>query len=193
MPENSLGKKNTEDELLPHINIFGITDLDALDLVTGAAERAFGYDVRKNWHYCFKYISLGYIWDKIFKMGVIGFFWNILMSFLIGEQDNVLYEKVFPPQCKHMADEIHQMMNFFRQEINPLEQFYLVYFMFKNITEETADIGDVFTRIIRHDYYDLGKDIADMIIELMDDMQESKDNEDDYTDLEVDGDTLMQD
>ena len=61
-------KHNTEDELLPSFDIFGFTDLDILDFVTGAVERGFDRDVRNNWHYCFKHLTWDYIMNEILSM-----------------------------------------------------------------------------------------------------------------------------
>ena len=65
LPADYKGKKNREDGLMPHFSIVGFSDLDLLDLFSGMAERGFGYDVRKNWHFCFKHFSLSLLWSRI--------------------------------------------------------------------------------------------------------------------------------
>ena len=67
-----------------------------------------------------------------------------------------------------MADEIHQMFLFVRQDMNPLEQFYIIYYMFANLMQEGEDMYDMLKRLSKHDYYDIGKDIADMLLEGLD-------------------------
>ena len=57
-------KKNKNDALIPHFNLFGFTDLDVMDFMTGAAERGYGRDVRENWNTCFKVLTIGDEWQR---------------------------------------------------------------------------------------------------------------------------------
>ena len=55
-------KKNTNDSLFPHFDLWGFTDLDVMDFMTGAAERAYGRDVRESWNTCFKVLTIEDEW-----------------------------------------------------------------------------------------------------------------------------------
>ena len=180
-----IGKKNKQDELLPTFNILGFTDLDILDFATGAAERSFGYDVRRNWHHCFKTFTPKYVKSRIDTIGLFSFGFTFLETFITGSTDNVLYEDIMPSQCKQMADEIHQMLNFLRQDLNPMEQVTIVWDMFADIMGEGSDFLDIFKRLAIHDFYDMGKDFADFMILLLDN-QTSDLSDDDIKELPID-------
>ena len=114
-------KQNTEDYLLPSISIFGYSDLDVIDFYTGAAERAYGYDVRDNWNHCFKFLNLKDVMAKFFKMGIFKIIFGELWNMIIGSSDAEYIQDMLPHQCKQISIEISQMLIFFREEINPLE------------------------------------------------------------------------
>ena len=57
-------KHNGQGGFLPDFNFFGFTNLDVLDFYTGAGERAFGKDVRREWRSCFKHLSFNDEWTR---------------------------------------------------------------------------------------------------------------------------------
>ena len=99
-------KRNTEDELLPHFNILGYTDLDVLDFFSGAAERAYDRDVRKNWHYCFQHITWAYIWKHVLSLNMLRVIIAGTWFFLADDQREAqTFQILVPRQCKTMARE----------------------------------------------------------------------------------------
>ena len=90
---------------MPSFNIFGYTDLDILDLMTGAAERGLGIDVRENWNNCFKYISFADTFNRFLQTGVLGFVPLLLWNLTIGQEDHKDFDALVPPQCEQIANE----------------------------------------------------------------------------------------
>ena len=192
-PNAEREKHNDEDELFPRVNILGFTDLDVLDFFSGAAERGFDRDVRQNWHNCFRHTSLNELWNRMISVQ----FLKILMAgtftwFMGDKRATTLLEPLLPHQCKHMALEVGQIAMWFRiHMMNPLNAFSMVWNGWMEFRNGTNDIFDILRRLWEHDFYEIGKDYADILLEMVDQNEEQEMSESDYKELPIDSDSLM--
>ena len=155
----------SQDGLLPEFNIFGFTNIDILDFWTGAAERAYGRDVRQEWRRCFKKLSITDSMGRLSDTGYFTFFWQELTKVALRTEDDSVTESVFPPDCKNVADELDGMNLFVRDtylaNIIPIK-FWIN--GLSNMENEAFDVFDIPKRMWEHDYYTLGYDVGDLLL-----------------------------
>merc|ERR1719498_369819 len=179
---------NTEDEWLPHIEILGFSDLDIVDFLTGAAERFFDRDVRKNWHHCWKTLNWQWLWTHIMQLG----FYKVLagefyMALLNDKRGKNILENYLPQTCHTMADEVAEFELWVRNEfINPLHFAAVIGYTFKNLGEDLNDVFDIWRRFLKHDFYEMVRDYADMFVVTYAGQKEKEMSEAEYEELDID-------
>ena len=162
-------KKNNKDNLLPSFNFFGYTDLDALDFVTGAAERGYGRDVRENWNNCFAKLSISDEEARLLKAGIVSVLWNESLKWILGTDDDATTESLFPPECKDVADELDGLMMWVRGHYMAFAIPVGMYInALSNFSSESTEIFDFFSKILSHNFYGLGYETADLILTVID-------------------------
>ena len=179
---------NTEDEWLPHINIFGFTDLDVLDFATVAAERFYDRDVRKNWHHCWKTLTWKWLLDHIIQVGFYKVLAGEFYAFVLGDRRGAtILENYLPPQCKTMADEIDEFELWVRNNfMNPLHFGAVIGYSFKALPGAGNDIFDMWRRFFKHDFYEIGRDYADIFVLYFTGQSETEQSESDYQEVNID-------
>ena len=86
-----------------------------------------------------------------------------------------------------MADEIDEFELWVRNNfINPLHFAAVIGYTFKAIPEAGTDIFDMFRRFFKHDFYEMGRDYADMFILVFTGEIETELSESDYQELDID-------
>ena len=82
-------------------------------------------------------------------------------------------EGVFPPDCKEVADELDGLLMFIRTHaltifIPNVLSVLMLYHAASNATTEWEEAWDLYARVMAHDFYAIGFEIADVMLTLVD-------------------------
>ena len=150
---------------MPDFNFLGFTDLDILDFWTGAAERGFNQDVRKSWKYCYKEFSTRDSIDRMETYGIFKFLSSEFWKFALGFDGDDATEAILPADCKEVGDQIDKMGLWIRAHLITFAvPIWMLINAIMNFSREFADLMDLFTKISLHDFYNLGYDFADILL-----------------------------